>query len=90
MTANPSVTIRFSEEERFLAQEAARISGTNKWTTWVRQTALQKARKLVEEEEKITLSNHDRDTFLNALENPPKPNENLKNAVSKYLKSKNK
>ena len=90
MTANPSVPIRFNEDERNLAQEAARLSGTSQWTSWVRQTALKKAKKIIEEHEKITLSNRDRDLFLEALDNPPEPGKNLKNAVSKYLQSKKK
>ncbi|SCA63914.1 hypothetical protein SCG7109_BO_00040 [Chlamydiales bacterium SCGC AG-110-M15] len=88
MSTNPSVPIRFTKEERELALQAAKLSGTSKWTSWVRQVALQKARIIVEEYQALTLSNKDRDLFLESLNNPPELGKNLKHAISKYLDSK--
>ena len=36
------------------------------------------------EEENVVLSDHDRDRFLQLLENPPPPNAALRKAVSEY------
>ena len=42
------------------------------------------AKKIVEDHNKILASKRDQEIFFNALLNPDKPNENLKNAMAKY------
>ena len=43
--------------------------------------------KLIERERLITLSYKDAQVFFDALENPPEPNDKLKNAVKEYKNS---
>jgi uncharacterized protein (DUF1778 family) len=48
------------------------------------------AKKLQEEYQNIALSKEDGIRFLHALENPPEPNEKLKEAMREYEKNKKK
>jgi uncharacterized protein (DUF1778 family) len=45
------------------------------------QSALDKANEILERERVITLSAKAAETFFNLLENPPKPNDRLKEAM---------
>ena len=48
------------------------------------QTALREAERIIEQERVIQLSAHDAEAFIQALENPPPPNAQLKAALQRY------
>ncbi len=48
--------------------------------------ALHAADEIIHEHETITLSQEDWDVFMDALENPPKPNARLKRAIAEHKK----
>lgn len=79
------VEFRTSHQERIQFEMAATFLGVN-LSAFLRMAALERSAEVVKESNLLVLSDRDRDTFLNALENPPKPNKNLKKAFSKYKK----
>lgn len=52
--------------------------------------ALAAANRVIEEHDKITLSDADWEIFYQALINPPQPNQALKEAFADYLEQQNK
>lgn len=81
------IELRATEKERKLLLEAAEYSGMS-LSAFLRQAALEKSDDILRRRDILTLSDRDRDLFLEALENPPKPNKRLKLAVYKYKKLK--
>ena len=52
----------------------------------MKQDRIDKSDKVLKSRDSITLSDRDRDLFLEALENPPKPNKRLQQAFKAYQK----
>jgi uncharacterized protein (DUF1778 family) len=82
------IALRTSQKERERLSEAAIFTGMT-LSCFLRQAALEKSDEVLKNRDNITLSDRDRDLFLNALENPPKPNERLKKAFKNYENKKN-
>lgn len=76
------VEFRTSHQERIQFEIAATQLGIN-LSAFLRMAALERSAKVIEENN-ILLSTNDSQIFLSALENPPKPNKNLKKAVTEY------
>jgi uncharacterized protein (DUF1778 family) len=74
------INLRASPEAKAMIERAAALMGTTV-SAFMLQNAYEAAQRLVAEWEVITLSDQDRDAFLAALENPPEPNEALKNLM---------
>lgn len=77
------IEIRMSSVEKRQFEKAACLSGMN-LSEFMRRTALEKSSEVIRRNNSIILSNDDRDAFLNALENPPEPNEALKKALKHH------
>lgn len=75
-TESARINLRTSPEAKALIERAAAIMGSTV-SSFMLQNAYEAARRLVAEQEVITLSDRDRDAFLAALENPPEPNQAL-------------
>lgn len=73
------------ERERLL--EAATFTGMT-LSGFLRQAALEKSDDVLKNRDTIILSDRDKDLFLKALENPPKPNKRLVQAFKNYQKRK--
>lgn len=74
---------RVTAEFKELVSQAASLSGTSV-TAYVIEAALERATKTIELHDRIVLTNKARDQFLDALANPPAPNEVLQKAAKKY------
>jgi uncharacterized protein (DUF1778 family) len=81
------IALRASQKERERLSEAAVFTGLT-LSSFLRQAALEKSDEILKHRDNITLSDRDRDLFLEALENPPKPNERLKQAFKNYENKK--
>lgn len=81
------IALRATHQERERLLKAARFSGMT-LSSFLRQAALEKSEDILRSNEVITLSDRDRDLFLDALENPQKSNRNLLQAFRKYQKLK--
>jgi len=77
------IDIRVNSESKSLFLKAAELSGQN-LSAFVVDAVRKQAIRVLDEYDKILLNNRDRDTFLNALANPPAPGNALRRAAEKY------
>jgi uncharacterized protein (DUF1778 family) len=73
-------------EQKQLFEQAKILGGYRSLTEFVFLSAQEKAEDLIKQHEKFLISEKDKEIFFNALTNPPKPNESLHKAASKYKK----
>lgn len=73
-----------SQEEKDLFEYAANVGGYRSLTDFMITSAHESARKIVEKRNQILASEKDRETFFDALFNPPAPNEKLKGAALRH------
>lgn len=79
------VTARIPQSIQQTLQKAAELSGAT-LNQFMVQAALKEAKKIIEDEGLIVLSEIDADKVFNLIENPPEPNSKLKAAVKKHDK----
>jgi len=77
------ITARVSDNVRVTLEQAAELLGATV-NQFVVQTAYQEARRLIERESLIRLSQEDARKVLSLLDKPPKPNKRLKDAVRAF------
>ena len=77
------VTTRIPASVQDTLQKAAELSGAT-LNQFMVQAALKEAKKIIEDEGLIVLSEVDADKVFNLIENPPAPNRNLKTAKKKH------
>jgi uncharacterized protein (DUF1778 family) len=75
---------RISLEQKTLFERAALLGGYRNLADFVVATVQSKAKEIIEESEKILVSEKDKELFFEALMNSPIPNESLKAAKEKY------
>ena len=80
-TDNIEMRVKPSDKERM--SRAAELSGV-KLTTFVRASAAREAQRILREHQTTTLSERDRVTLLEALDNPPRPTQAARDAVRDY------
>jgi uncharacterized protein (DUF1778 family) len=74
---------RLSPDTKALFQEAATIQGRS-LTDFVVNSALEAAKRTVRQNELVELSRRDRIAFVEALLNPPSPNDRLQRAMNRH------
>jgi uncharacterized protein (DUF1778 family) len=74
---------RIAPENKQVIEKAATLNGQSV-SDFAVSTLLKSAREVLEHHGQTTLSNRDRDIFLEMLDNPPQPNEALRRAVKDY------
>ena len=77
------ITARVSNNVRVTLEQAAELLGATV-NQFVVQTAYQEAQRVIERESVIRLSQRDARKILSLLDNPPKPNKRLKEAVKAF------
>ena len=75
-TESARINLRTSPEAKALIERAAAIMGSTV-SSFMLQNAYEAALRLVAQQDTITLSDRDRDAFLNALEKSPEPTQAL-------------
>lgn len=75
-TESARINLRTSPEAKALIERAAAIMGSTV-SSFMLQNAYEAARRLVAQQEVLTLSDRDRDAFLKALETPLEPTQAL-------------
>lgn len=83
MPKNERVTARISEDVKQILTHAAELSGAT-LNQFLVQAALEKAQRMIEQESIIRLSRQDSEWFFKLLDNPPKPNAKLQQAVAAH------
>lgn len=87
MSSTARMHLRVDPDVKRDLERAAEIKKIN-LTDFTIRCAHEMAIQILKENETIVLSNSERDRFLALLENPPKPNDKLKQAMKKFLKKK--
>jgi len=77
------IHLRLDAETKRKLEQAAAYSRTS-LSEFVLVNAVEAADRVIDSHEKVTLSAKDWQAFYNALMNPPKPNEKLMKAASRY------
>jgi uncharacterized protein (DUF1778 family) len=82
-TRDARVQVRIGKEAKRMLQRAAALANTSV-SAFVVTSALDSASRLIEERERLVLSERDWDVFLDALINPPEPNKALRKAFATH------
>lgn len=77
------ITARVTDSVRDTLEQAAELLGATV-NQFVVQTAYLEAQRVIERESVIRLSQKDAQEVLTLLDNPPKPNKRLKDAVKAF------
>jgi uncharacterized protein (DUF1778 family) len=88
MSASPAarserLEARVTRELKQLIEQAAELEGRS-ITDFIVASTQAAARQVIQERELLKLGARDREVFVQALMNPPKPNEKLRQAVRRY------
>jgi uncharacterized protein (DUF1778 family) len=87
MSAKTHVSDRFNfridPDKKKLVERAAAVRGQS-LTDFAVLTLVQEAREVLQGEQILVLSDRDRDVFLAALDNPPKPTAKALRAAEQY------
>jgi len=86
---NKRMNLRVRPEQKATLMRAAALKNTG-LTDFVIQIALREAKTVIEDAERIVLSQRDSLLVLNLLENPPAPNAKLRTAIAAMPKPKKK
>ncbi len=78
-----SLEVRLTTEQQKLVEEAAALSG-QPVAEFTASSAVESARRVVDGQRPIRLSNRDRDKLLELLDNPPKPGPRLMRAAQQH------
>lgn len=71
------IEFRLPDEAKKTIEDAARLSNIS-LSSYILSVVLKQAKLDLEQNEVISLNNKDRDSLMNALANPPEPNEALR------------
>jgi len=86
---NMRMNLRLRPEQKKTLMRAAALKNTD-LTDFVLQPALREAKAVIEDAERIVLSERDSLMVLDLLENPPAPNAKLRAAIAALPKPKRK
>ena len=81
--ATDNIEMRVKPSDKARMSRAAELSGV-KLTTFVRASAAREAQRILREHQTTTLSDRDRVTLLETLDNPPRPTPAARDAVRDY------
>ena len=75
---------RLPKEQKQFFEKAAFLGGYRNLTDFVVRVVQEKANEIIKEKEQIIASERDAKLFFDAITNPQKPSDNLKNALNGY------
>ena len=84
-TTLPRITARVDIDTQELLSQAAAIAGMSSINSFVLSAAVEKAKKIMERERSLQLSQQDVMTLMNALDQPAKSNNKLQQAASRHM-----
>lgn len=79
------IVSRIPRSNRLIIEKAAAVYGAT-LNQFIVQTALDRASEIMEREEMLRLSGQDAQLFLDALDKPPLPNNNLIEAMKQHAR----
>ena len=84
ITSAPRITARVDNDTQALLTQAAAISGMSSINSFVLSAAVEKAKHLIEQEQRIELTARDTKKLLTVLDMPASANERLARAFNKH------
>lgn len=75
---------RLPKEQKQFFEKAAYLGGYRNLTDFVIRVVQEKAKEIIKEKEQVIASERDSQIFFEAITNPKKPSETLKNALNDY------
>ena len=75
---------RLSKEQKLFFERAASIGGYRNLTDFIVHTVQQRAKEIIEANDKVIASQMDSEIFFNAITQVDQPNESLKAAANEY------
>ena len=87
-TSLPRITARIDFDTQELLLQAATIIGISSINSFVLNAAIEKAKKIMEDEHSLKLSQGDAMMLVNALDAPAKANARLQQAAKRYKSKK--
>jgi len=81
---SPRITARVDVDTQDLLSQAAAISGVSSINSFVLSAAIEKAKQIIESEQRLKLSQRDSIALVNALDAQPKINSRLQQAARRY------
>lgn len=75
---------RLPKEQKQLFEKAAYLGGYRNLTDFILRVVHDKANEIIKEKEQVIASKRDSQIFFDALTNPKKPSQTLKNALADY------
>ncbi len=84
ITSAPRITARVDNDTQALLTQAAAISGMSSINSFVLSAAVEKAKHLIEQEQRIELTARDTKKLITALDKPARANERLARAFDKH------
>ncbi len=85
---NDRIDVRISSEQKELIKYAAELSGFKSLSEFIVFHIQAQASKIIKDSHTLLNTMEDKKIFLEAILNPPAPNDALKNAHLNYLKFK--
>lgn len=85
---NQRLELRLTKLQKEVISKASNVSGFKNVSDYVLHIAITDSRNVIREQQILELSERDRISFMETLENPPKPGKNLKKAMADYLSFK--
>ncbi len=87
--SSPRITARVSAETQELLSKAAALIGISSINSFVLNAAIEKAKKIMQDEEVLSLSKEDAQLFIESLDRPAEPNKRLNQAFKAYESKSN-
>jgi uncharacterized protein (DUF1778 family) len=84
ITSAPRITARVDNDTQALLTQATAISGMSSINSFVLSAAVEKAKQLIEQEQRIELTARDTKKLIMALDKPASANECLSRAFNKH------
>lgn len=82
---NQRLELRLTKLQKDAISQASHVSGFKNVSDYVLHIAIADSKHVIREQQIFDLSERDRVSFMEALENPPAPGKNLKKAMADYL-----
>ncbi len=79
--------LRLNQEDKLFFEQASQLAGFKTLSSFVLTALRSYATKVFQENEKILISQKEKETFFDAVFSNAEPNDALKKATTKYLKT---
>ncbi len=84
LNKNERIEIRVSSDDKRIFQKAHKLSGDNSFSSFIVRIVKKQAEEIVAKNDRIIVSERDREEFFDAVFGQSKPNQKLVEAAEKY------